>query len=198
MAFEVDGRIYIKLEERGELNSHDKRFDDGAGGHMKQILLWHDPCFISGIQTICERGGVNQISKKHGGTQGNFEMINLRRPLTWVSGHYGSYCIDPEIFVDEEEAPWNYYKVVTSLKFGNEEETYGPFGLQRGTSFVFRAGSEITGFHGTSSDASTAGFGYISSIGLYFRTEAVSAVGDPSRSSTEQIEAQGTLIKGEN
>ncbi|KAK8968868.1 hypothetical protein KSP40_PGU002630 [Platanthera guangdongensis] len=156
---------------------------------MKQILLWHDTHFISGIQTICERNGVKQISKKHG--------IDLRRPLTWVSGHYGSYCMDPELFLDEEEAPWDYCKVITSLKFGNEEETYGPFGLQNGTSFVFRTGSEITGFHG-SSGGDAIEFGYISKIGVYFRTEAVSAVGEPSKSSTDLIEDQGTLIEGEN
>ncbi|KAK8940659.1 hypothetical protein KSP39_PZI010767 [Platanthera zijinensis] len=106
--------------------------------------------------------------------------------------------MDPEIFLDEEEAPWNYCKVISSLKFGNEEETYGPFGLQNGTSFVFRTGSEITGFHGSGDDAIE--FGYISKIGLYFRTEAVSAVGEPSKSSTDLTEAVSavTLIEGEN
>ncbi|KAK8941274.1 hypothetical protein KSP39_PZI010685 [Platanthera zijinensis] len=103
--------------------------------------------------------------------------INPKRPLTWVSGYYGLYANEPE------NAPHRYYKVITSLKFGNEEEAYGPFGFPDGACFSFCPGAEIAGFHGSSYDPTTVGFGYISAIGIYVKTEAVGFLGETSASS---------------
>ncbi|KAG0464986.1 hypothetical protein HPP92_019150 [Vanilla planifolia] len=186
MAFEKDGQIYIRLKERGCQNSSDKSWDDGATGRIKHIFIWHDKYerIIHGIQTTYERKGEVVISKMHGGNQGNFETITPNKPLTWMSGYYGSYCVERELFVDEEEAPWNYYKVITSLKFGNQEESYGPFGFDDGTPFFFRGNTEIVGFHGSSNDEY---FGYVSTIGLYIKTGAVAILGNTSSASTTQI-----------
>ncbi|KAL0915956.1 hypothetical protein M5K25_013427 [Dendrobium thyrsiflorum] len=106
------------------------------------------------------------------------QQINLKKPLTWLSGYYGTFREDPELFqTDEETEPWNFYKRISSLKFGNEEETYGPFGCVKGTPFLFRGTTEIVGFHGCSNDDS---YGHISAMGVYFKTEAVGVIGQPA------------------
>ncbi|KAH0459774.1 hypothetical protein IEQ34_012588 [Dendrobium chrysotoxum] len=188
MDFQMDGKIYVKVEPRGETNPNDKRWDDGLVGRIKQILVWYDEDFISAFQTIYECTGKSLISKRHGESRGNFEMINPKKPLTWLSGYYGTFRVDPELFqTDEETEPWNFYKRISSLKFGNEEETYGPFGCVKGTPFLFRGTTEIVGFHGFINDGSS---GYISALGVYFKTEAVGVIGQPANpeESVETIE----------
>ncbi|KAI0513368.1 hypothetical protein KFK09_009385 [Dendrobium nobile] len=193
MEYQMDGKICIKVEPRGQTNSNDKLWDDGLVGRIKQILVWYDEDFFSGFQTIYEcTTGKSLISKRHGGNHGNFEMINPRKPLTWLSGYYETVRVDPELFqTDEETEPWNFYKRITSLKFGNEEETYGPFGSVKGTPFLFRGSTEIVGFHGCSYDDS---YGHISAMGVYFKTEAVGVIGQPSNpeESVEMIEEKKT------
>ncbi|PKU71233.1 hypothetical protein MA16_Dca007230 [Dendrobium catenatum] len=216
----MDGKICIKVEPRGQTNSIDKLWDDGLVGRIKQILVWYDEDFFSGFQTIYEcTTGKRLTSKRHGGNHGNFEMHNLstineeiakypaqttnktpqtttthlinpKKPLTWLSGYYETVRVDPELFPTDEETEepiWNFYKRITSLKFGNEEETYGPFGSVKGTPFLFRGSTEIVGFHGCSNEGS---YGHISAMGVYFKTEAVGVIGQPSNpeESVEVIE----------
>ncbi|KAL0915955.1 hypothetical protein M5K25_013426 [Dendrobium thyrsiflorum] len=110
MDFLLDGKICIKLEPSGETNSKDKWWDDGIVGRIKQIFVWYGEDFVSGFQTIYESTGKNLISKRHGGSCVNFEMINLKKPLTWLSGYYGTFRVDPSLFeTDEETEPWNFY-----------------------------------------------------------------------------------------
>lgn len=159
-------------------------WDDGAGGRVTYIGICYGDCIYS-IQTTYLRQGTQLMSRKHGGNQGNLFRVKLREPLTWVSGHYGTVCLDPEEFhVDEEECPWNFMKVITSLKFGTGQTTYGPFGKEAGTPFSFDSGTEITGFHGNSSNNQ---YGYLHRIGVYARCPATCFLDDPPVSAVKRF-----------
>jgi len=171
-----EGVMHEKYTAAGDEYYRKDKWDDGAGGRVTYIGICYGDTIYS-IQTTYLRKGTQLMSRKHGGNRGNLFSVNLREPLTWVSGHYGTVCLDPELFyVDEEECPDNFEKIITSLKFGTEQNTYGPFGKERGTPFSFNSGTEITGFHGYSSNDR---YGYLHAIGVYARCLATGFLDDP-------------------
>ncbi|KAJ0965014.1 hypothetical protein J5N97_026152 [Dioscorea zingiberensis] len=197
-----DGEMYIKVKSKGNTKDFGKEWDDGGGGQVKQICIWYGD-LVCGIQVSYERNGTTFLSERHGGTEGDFEQIQFHEPITWVSGHYGSWCLEPDIYADEEEAPYNYTQVIRSLKFGTDQATYGPFGYETGTPFRFKMNTGCAGFHGHSS--SNEDYGYLKAIGVYVRSLAKSplvggsslSVPPPTPSLIPKVEVEGNQVEGE-
>ncbi|KAH7674028.1 Mannose-binding lectins domain-containing protein [Dioscorea alata] len=166
-----DGEIYIIAKCKGNVQRpyYGKEWSDGAGGQVKQICIWHGD-LIYGIQASYERNGKFCLSRRHGGTEGDFEQIVLDEPITCVSGYYGPWCLEPDIFESEEEAPYNYTTVIRSLKFKTGRATYGPFGHEMGLPFSFKIGTGCAGFHGRSSSDDDHGF--LEAIGVCVKSFA--------------------------
>ncbi|ONK68732.1 uncharacterized protein A4U43_C05F15350 [Asparagus officinalis] len=119
------------------------------------------------------------MSRKHGGAEDNFTMINFSEPLTCVSGHYGPFCFDNEAAIFNREDEDEYLlRVINSLKFSTARNTYGPFGTERGTPFSFQTVTEITGFHGIR--PSSVNVGHLHAIGVYVRCPATQYIDDPA------------------
>lgn len=172
----TDGKIYMKLGPKGIRGTYDHAWDDGCGGDVKHICICHHEV-IHSIQTTYQRQGIAYISERHGGAEGNFDVISFNEPLTWVSGHYGSWCIDPDLFyIDEEEDPGSYMKVIRSLKFGTDRAIYGPFGKEVGEPFHYKSSTDISGFHGHCS--SSERYRYLTTLGVYVGGIAVCPISD--------------------
>ncbi|XP_020107960.1 agglutinin-like [Ananas comosus] len=185
-----DGGIYFRLDGKGS-NDDGNQWDDGAGGEVREICICHGPIVYS-IQTTYERQGTLLCSRRHGGTDGNFDFISLSSPLTWVSGHYSSWCWDPDLlFPDEEEEPYNFCKVIRSLKFGTADgATYGPYGREIGEPFDFRCSTGIAGFHGRDDSF------HLNAIGVYVKSAAKGVIDDAtliSRGASADVNSSGTL-----
>ncbi|KAH7674025.1 Mannose-binding lectins domain-containing protein [Dioscorea alata] len=174
-----DGEFYIIARCRGntERPYHGTEWDDGAGGRIIQICIWHGD-LIYGIQSSYELNGRFYVTRRHGGNEGDFEQILLDEPITCVSGYYGSWCLEPDIVESEEEAPHNYTTVIRSLKFETGRATYGPFGQEKGLPFSFKMVTGCGGFHGRSS--SNDDNGLLQAIGVFVRSFAPISPSIPS------------------
>ncbi|XP_010927311.1 inactive protein RESTRICTED TEV MOVEMENT 1 [Elaeis guineensis] len=166
----ADGEIYLKLGPKGGKDGFLEAWDDGFGGDVKQICICHGE-YIDSIQTTYERDGITVVSNRHGGTEGNFDVISFNEPLTWVSGYYGRWCLDPEdAWRLDEDDPGNYITIIRSLKFGTGRATYGPFGKEKGERFRYNSSTGICGFHGYCSNGES---GMLRAMGVYVRAMAV-------------------------
>ncbi|KAG1363269.1 jacalin-related lectin 3 [Cocos nucifera] len=172
----ADGEIYLKLGPKGGKNCYHEAWDDGFGGDVKQICICHRE-YIDSIQTTYKRDGITVVSNRHGGTEGNFDVISFNEPLTWVSGHYGRWCLDPEDAwrLDVEDDPGSYTTIIRSLKFGTGRATYGPFGKEHGEPFRYNSSTGICGFHGYCSNGES---GMLHAIGVYVKAMAVRPIHD--------------------
>ncbi|XP_022769080.1 jacalin-related lectin 3-like isoform X2 [Durio zibethinus] len=124
-------------------------WDDGIYSRVRQLLIVHGAC-IDSIQIEYDNKGKSIWSRKHGGDGGSkTDKVKLDYPdefLTSVHGYYGSL---------NERGPI----LVRSLTFHSNRKTYGPYGIEQGTSFSMTRG-EIVGFHGK------CGW-YLDAIGVY-------------------------------
>lgn len=145
----IVGRKTIKV---GPWGGHGgTSWDDGSFNGVREITIVYDRC-IDSIRITYDKNGKPVLSEKHGGTGGHrTSNIKLRYPeefLTSVSGYYGS--------VVHSGTP-----VIRSLTFKSNRRTFGPFGIEEGTSFSFPMdGGLIVGFRGRSG-------WHLDSIGFY-------------------------------
>ncbi|KAE8659886.1 Jacalin-related lectin 3 [Hibiscus syriacus] len=127
-------------------------WDDGVYSTIRQLVIAHGFC-IDSIQIEYDNKGNPLWSKKHGGNGGSkTDKVKLDFPnefLTSVHGYYGSL---------KERGPI----LVRSLTFHSNRKTYGPFGIEQGTSFSMNKG-KIIGFHGRSG-------WYLDAIGVHSKT----------------------------
>ncbi|KAM7272996.1 hypothetical protein ACFE04_027660 [Oxalis oulophora] len=141
-----------KLTSAGPWGGQDgSRWDDGVYSSVRQVVITHGTG-VDSIQIEYDMKGASFWSQKHGGTNGyRTDKVNLDCPneyLIAIRGHYGSIHEWGPIFV-------------RSLTFESNERTYGPYGIEQGTSFSFSVlGAKIVGFHGKSG-------WYLDSIGVH-------------------------------
>ncbi|KAK8551816.1 hypothetical protein V6N13_120253 [Hibiscus sabdariffa] len=127
-------------------------WDDGVYSAIRQLVIAYGSG-IDSIQIEYDNKGNSLWSKKYGGNGGSkTEKVKLDFPdefLTSVHGYYGSL---------KERGPI----LVRSLTFHSNRKTYGPFGIEEGTSFSMTKG-KIVGFHGRSG-------WYLDAIGVHLKT----------------------------
>ncbi|KAF8392721.1 hypothetical protein HHK36_023070 [Tetracentron sinense] len=149
--------IMVKIDAAG-FPSYGEAWDDGGKGEIIQILISHG-IDIGYIHFMYVENENLVPSKRFGRAAGDitrFDTVNLNYPsefLTWVSGSF------------------NYSRyALSSITFGTNQGTYGPFGVKQTTEFCFRMGDRRTfaGFHGTY--YSNSG---IRSIGVYIKPPAI-------------------------
>ena len=61
---------------KGGKNCYHEAWDDGFGGDVKQICICHRE-YIDSIQTTYKRDGITVVSNRHGGTDGNFDVVSV-------------------------------------------------------------------------------------------------------------------------
>ncbi|XVE56105.1 hypothetical protein DITRI_Ditri03aG0210600 [Diplodiscus trichospermus] len=114
-------------------------WDDGVFTTVRELVIAHG-AGIDSIQIEYDNKGSSIWSKKHGGNGGSkTDKIKLDYPdefVTSINGYYGSL---------KERGP----VLVRSLTFHSNRKTYGPYGVEQGTSFSMTRG-KIVGFHGRS------------------------------------------------
>ncbi|XVF36041.1 hypothetical protein REPUB_Repub19eG0024300 [Reevesia pubescens] len=124
-------------------------WDDGVYSTVRQLVIAHG-AGIDSIQIEYDNKGNSLWSRKHGGGGGSkTDKVKLDYPdefLTSVHGYYGSLNERGQI-------------LVRSLTFQSNRNTYGPYGIEQGTSFSMTRG-KIVGFHGR------CGW-YLDAIGVY-------------------------------
>lgn len=129
------------------------RWDDGVYSTIRQLVITHG-AGIDSIQIEYDNKGNSIWSRKHGGDGGSkTDKIKLDYPdefLTSVHGYYGSLS---------ERGPIVGPVLVRSLTFYSNRKAYGPYGVEKGTSFSMTRG-KIVGFHGK------CGW-YLDAIGVY-------------------------------
>lgn len=127
-------------------------WDDGVYSGVREIILVYDTC-IDSIRVIYDKHGKLVPGEKHGGVGGNkMAEIKLQLPdeyLVSVSGHYGP--------VIDYGTP-----VIRSITFRSNKRTFGPYGVESGTPFLFSSDGveKIVGFKGRSG-------WFLDEIGLY-------------------------------
>jgi len=78
-----------------------------------------------------------------------------------------------------------------SLTFGTDKTAYGPFGMERGEPFSFKApGAGISGFHGCSSNDD---HGYLHAIGVYVRCPATRFIDEPQLPDLKNVSLRDTI-----
>ncbi|KAK1282772.1 hypothetical protein QJS10_CPB22g01511 [Acorus calamus] len=136
MDFFHDKGIFIKVASVGQEAGAGEDWDDDHHHETHNIFITYTDSAINSIQTVYKHHGSSVISERHGGDGTNFASINMRKPLTFISGCYN-------------------YHGITSLTFGCENQTYGPFGGSKPDNskfyFNFDDGARFGGFHGRSS-----------------------------------------------
>ncbi|XP_019227648.1 PREDICTED: inactive protein RESTRICTED TEV MOVEMENT 1-like [Nicotiana attenuata] len=123
---------------------------------------------VNFIQFLFIKNGSFVLSNKHGGDGGlKFDTIKLDYPsefITWIRGYYVEF--HPTVI-----QPANY---VTSITFGTNKATYGPFGSHESSDieFDFQFGTDgaFGGFHGTTH------IHYLESIGVYIKPITCSTI----------------------
>ncbi|XP_010927312.1 inactive protein RESTRICTED TEV MOVEMENT 1 [Elaeis guineensis] len=168
----ADGEIYLKLGPTGGKDGFLEAWDDGFGDDVKQICICHGEYIVS-IQTTYKRDGITIVSNRHGGTEGNFDVIYFNEPLTWVSGHYQSWYMEPDAWRLAEYCPNNDTMVIRSLKLGTDRATYGPFGKEHGEPFHYNSSTGICGFHGYCHNGDS---GMLNAMGVYVRAMAAHSI----------------------
>ncbi|PON52020.1 Jacalin-like lectin domain containing protein [Parasponia andersonii] len=128
-------------------------WDDGVYSTVRQVVIAHGTAMDS-IQIEYDKKGSSFWSEKHGGRGGQkTDNVKLDYPhefLTSIHGCYGK--------LNEWGPP-----IVRSLTLISNKKTYGPFGVEQGTSFSFpMSGGKIVGFHGK------AGW-FLDSIGVHLK-----------------------------
>ncbi|KAK7300935.1 hypothetical protein RJT34_11788 [Clitoria ternatea] len=129
-------------------------WDDGTYSGVRQLVIVHG-VGIESIQIEYDKKGSSVWSEKHGGNGGHkTDKVKLDYPdefLISIHGYYGSLNQRGQT-------------LVRSLSVVSNKKTYGPFGVEKGTSFsVPMAGAKIVGFHGR------CGW-YIDAIGVYVKS----------------------------
>ncbi|OMO75253.1 Mannose-binding lectin [Corchorus olitorius] len=126
-------------------------WDDGVYSTVRQLVIAHG-AGIDSIQIEYDNKGNSIWSRKHGGEAGSkIDKVKLDYPdefLTSIHGHYGSLF---------EGGP----HLVRSLTFHSNRKTYGPYGVEQGTSFSMNRG-KIVGFYGKSG-------WYLDAIGVHLK-----------------------------
>ncbi|XP_031404336.1 jacalin-related lectin 3 isoform X2 [Punica granatum] len=129
------------------------KWDDGMYSTVRQIVIAHG-AGIDYIQIEYDRKGSSVWSEKHGGKGGNkVDTVKLNYPteyLTSIQGYYGSFLNMGAV-------------IVRSLTFHSNMRSYGPFGVEQGSSFALSmTGGKIVGFHGKSG-------WYLDAIGVHLK-----------------------------
>ncbi|XP_030484910.2 jacalin-related lectin 3 [Cannabis sativa] len=129
-------------------------WDDGVYSTVKQVVVAHGTT-IDSIQIEYDNNGSSVWSEKHGGRGGpKVDNIKLDYPheyLTSINGYYAK--------LNEWGPP-----IVRSLTLKSNKKLYGPFGVEKGSSFsIPTSGGKIVGFHGK------AGW-FVDSIGVHLKT----------------------------
>ncbi|KAK1266708.1 hypothetical protein QJS04_geneDACA014512 [Acorus gramineus] len=144
-----DKSFFIKVASVGQEAGTGENWDDGLNHETHHIFITYTDSAINSIQTVYKQRGSSVISDRHGGDGTNFASIQVQNPLTFISGCYN-------------------YHGITSLTFGCENQTYGPFGGEKPNNsmfyFNFDEGARFGGFHGRSSSIR------LMSLGVYVDT----------------------------
>ncbi|KAF8022779.1 hypothetical protein BT93_F0327 [Corymbia citriodora subsp. variegata] len=151
MSMEGTGKKTVSVGPWGGQDG--SRWDDGVYSTVRQLVIAHG-AGIDSIQIEYDMKGNSIWTEKHGGNGGcRVDRVKIDYPdefLISVHGHYGK--------VNE----WGPV-LVRSLTFESNRKTYGPYGVEQGTSFSFPSTTgKIVGFHGK------AGW-YLDAIGVYLK-----------------------------
>ncbi|KAF8394058.1 hypothetical protein HHK36_020260 [Tetracentron sinense] len=152
----------VKMDAAGE-PSKGEAWDDMGKDNITQIIISHGSDIDIGyILFMYAENGKVVPSKRIGlatGSSSGFDTVDLNYPsefLTSVSGSFSNFL----------GTCGSSYEALTSLTFGTNKGTYGPFGVKQKKEFCFRMGDRHTfaGFHGTHDSRKG-----IRSIGVYVK-----------------------------
>ncbi|KAM0959740.1 hypothetical protein ACFX13_025485 [Malus domestica] len=114
-------------------------WDDGIYNGVREITVVYGHC-IDSITLVYDKNGKPVKANTHGGRGGTQTAeIKLEYPDEYLVSVTGNYCL----------LAYGGTAIIRSLKFQSNRRTFGPFGIEEGTTFTYNVeGGKIVGLKG--------------------------------------------------